>query len=341
MTTAAEKITPTTITSPDAIVQAGVRTLATERAALEALEAALQGSLAPVFLQAVQLMLGCTGRVIISGMGKSGHIARKMAATLASTGTPAHFVHPGEASHGDLGMLVAGDVVVLISNGGESPELADLIYHTKRFSMPLIAITSKRFSTLGKAGTLVLELPQAPEACPMGMAPTTSTTLTLALGDALAVALMEARGFNQQDYGVRHPGGRLGKMLLKVSDIMLQGEAMPLVPSATAMTQALVVISAKRQGCVGVVNGAGQLVGMITDGDLRRAFAAGTGAAVLAGTVDDLMTKNPKTIAPDRLAPEAVHLMNNHSITNVFVVDENQQPVGMLHLHDCLRAGIA
>lgn len=323
------------------VIEAGARTVTVEADALNALATAIRGAMQADFTKSVELMMNSTGRVIISGMGKSGHIARKIAATLASTGTPSHFVHPGEASHGDLGMIVQNDVVLLISNGGESPELADVINHCKRFAIPLIAITSKRFSTLGKAGTVVLELPKADEACPMGMAPTTSTTLTLALGDALAVALMEARGFTTTDYGVRHPGGRLGKMLLKVADLMLKGDAMPMVASGTSMSAALVEMSAKRQGCIGIVATDGTLAGIFTDGDLRRALNDAKGDTFFTQTIDAVMTKNPKTIAADALAPEAVKLMNEKEITNLFALDEAGKPAGVLHIHDCLKAGIA
>lgn len=338
MTAVEKRATP--VSTAD-IIEAGAGTVATERDALAALAESIRGSMAGDFATSVDLLLNCRGRVIISGMGKSGHIARKIAATMASTGTPAHFVHPGEASHGDLGMVTADDVVMLISNGGESPELADFIYYSKRFSIPVIAITSKRFSTLGKAGTVVLELPKADEACPMGMAPTTSTTLTLAMGDALAVALMHARGFTQTDYGVRHPGGRLGKMLLKVSDLMQTGAAMPMVQSGTAMDAALVEMSAKRQGCIGVTNADGTLAGIFTDGDLRRALKDAKDGTFFTQAIDAVMTKNPKTIAADRLAPEAVQMMNEKSITNLFVLDSAGLPVGVIHIHDCLKAGIA
>jgi len=316
-------------------VAEGVRTIVVERDALTMLADSLDGPLAVPFETAVATILKATGRTIVSGMGKSGHIARKIAATMASTGTPAHFVHPGEASHGDLGMIVPGDVVILISAGGESPELADLIRHTKRFSIPLIAITTKPQSTLGKAGDITLLLPAAPEACPMGMAPTTSTTLTLALGDALAVALMQARGFTTDDFGVRHPGGKLGKMLLKVSDLMHKGDAVPLVPHTATMQDAILEMSKKRLGCVGIVDAAGALQGIITDGDLRRHMSAD----LMNKTAADVMTKNPRTIAADKLAPEAVAAMQEKSITVLFAMN-GTTPVGIIHIHDCLKAGL-
>ncbi|MGE3769853.1 MAG: SIS domain-containing protein [Bdellovibrionales bacterium] len=318
------------------MVAAGIRTIEIETDAMRALADGLRSAMADPFAKAVETVLAATGRTIVSGMGKSGHIARKIAATMASTGTPAHFVHPGEASHGDLGMIVPGDVVILISSGGESPELADLIRHTKRFAIPLIAITSKPQSTLGKAGDIVLTLPAMPEACPMGMAPTTSTTLTLALGDALSVALMETRGFTKDDFGVRHPGGKLGKMLLRVSDLMHTGEAVPTIHDGATMAEAIMMISKKRMGCVGVVNDGGILLGMITDGDLRRHMDS----HIMDKTVNDVMTKTPKTMTADKLAVEAVALMQDRSITQLFVLDEAGRPVGLIHIHDCLKAGL-
>jgi arabinose-5-phosphate isomerase len=332
MTTQTASATARTATA----VSEGVRTITVERDALTALANHVGDTLAPVFEKSVQTILQAAGRTIISGMGKSGHIARKIAATMASTGTPAHFVHPGEASHGDLGMIVPGDVVILISAGGESPELADLIRHTKRFSIPLIAITAKPQSTLGKAGDMLLTLPAAPEACPMGMAPTTSTTLTLALGDALAMALMQARGFTTDDFGVRHPGGKLGKMLLKVSDLMHTGSAIPLVLMNATMQEAVLEISKKRLGCVGIVDSNGVLAGVITDGDLRRHMSAD----LMSRAAADVMTKNPKTIATDKLAPEAVALMQDKSITVLFALDNDNKPAGIIHIHDCLKAGL-
>ncbi len=282
------------------------------------------------------------GRVVVSGMGKSGHIARKIAATLASTGTPALFVHPAEASHGDLGMIVAGDAVLLLSNSGETPELADLIAHCRRFALPLIAITTEPASTLAKQADTVLLLPKMPEACPMGLAPTTSTTMQLALGDALAVALLRRRGFTAADFRQFHPGGKLGARLKRVAELMHTGEAVPLVSPETRMDDALLVMTEKRFGCVGVIDGAGRLIGIITDGDLRRAM----GADLLTRRAGEIMTAQPRTIAPSALAAEALHQMSGRAppITTLFVVDPEAgdgRPLGILHIHDLLRAGVA
>ncbi|WP_367183009.1 SIS domain-containing protein [Ferrovibrio sp.] len=312
--------------------------------------AALAAGLTDSFDRAIDLLLGVSGsnpglssgvrgRVIVSGMGKSGHVGRKIAATLASTGTPAFFVHPAEASHGDLGMVMQGDVLLCLSNSGDVPEMADLIAHAKRFGIPLIGITSKSRSALGLASDVALILPPVEEACPMGLAPTTSTTMTLALGDALAVALMERKGFNHDHYRVFHPGGRLGKQLIKVSDLMHGGPEMPLVAAGTPMRQALVTMAGRSFGCIGIVGTKGRekgrLVGIVTDGDLRRHIEGD----LLSQTVDAVMTKSPITIGPHQLAVEALRLMNSRRITAFFVVDGNH-PVGILHMHDCVRAGI-
>jgi arabinose-5-phosphate isomerase len=322
-------------THPD--LDAGRRVLALESEALAALAAALDDR----FAQAVSLLAGATGRVIVSGMGKSGHVARKIAATLASTGTPALFVHPAEASHGDLGMIVAGDAVLALSNSGETPELADLVGHAKRFALPLVAITGRAGSTLARAADVALVLPAAPEACPMGLAPTTSTTMQLALGDALAVALLSRRGFTAADFRVFHPGGKLGARLSRVRDLMHDGTELPLADEDTAMEAAIVAITARRFGCLGVRDAVGRLAGIITDGDLRRALEAGGGAALLQRRAADVMTRDPRTVRPDTLAAEALHTMNTRSITVLFVVDEAARPVGILHIHDLLRAGVA
>ena len=288
--------------------------------------------------KALDILQNTKGYVIVTGMGKSGHIAHKIAATFASTGTPAFFVHPGEASHGDLGMLTQNDSVIAISNGGESRELSDILVYCKRFGIPLIAITKNPDSSLGKAGDVLLKLPDSGEACPLGLAPTTSTTATIAMGDVLAVALMERKGFSKTDYKQRHPGGKLGAVLRKVSDLMHKGDEMPLVSTETSMQDALLVMTSKMLGCVGIIDDAGYLKGIITDGDLRRCLQPD----VLTKKVSEVMTHNPKTIAPDVLSVEALNTMNNtgKGITQLFVI-ENDKPIGIIHIHDCLRAGVA
>lgn len=288
--------------------------------------------------KALDVMQNTKGRVIVTGMGKSGHIARKIAATLASTGTPSFFVHPAEASHGDLGMFTEEDSVLAISNGGESKELSDILVYCKRYGIPLIAMTKNPDSSLGKAGDVLLKLPDNGEACPLGLAPTSSTTATLVLGDVLAVALMERKGFNRTDYKKRHPGGKLGAILQKVSDLMHKGDELPLVSEDTSMQEALLVMTSKMLGCVGIVGKEGKLEGMITDGDLRRCLSPD----VLTKKAAEVMTKNPRTISPDVLAVEALNVMNNtgKGITQLFVVQDNK-PVGIIHIHDCLRVGVA
>lgn len=288
--------------------------------------------------KALDMLENAKGRVIVTGMGKSGHIARKIAATLASTGTPSFFVHPAEASHGDLGMLTDDDVILAISNGGESRELSDILIYSKRYGIPLIAMTKNPESTLGKAGDILLKLPDYGEACPLGLAPTTSTTATLVLGDVLAVALMERKGFNRTDYKQRHPGGKLGAILQKVSDLMHKGDALPIVSENTIMQEALLVMTSKMLGCVGVVNSEGLLTGIITDGDLRRWLSKD----ILSQKVSEVMTKNPKTIEHDVLAAEALRIMNTtgKGITQLFVL-QSGKPVGIIHIHDCLRVGAA
>lgn len=307
------------------------RVLAAEAAALEALAQSLDGP----FVAAVEAMAAATGRVVVSGMGKSGHIARKIAATLASTGTPAFFVHPGEASHGDLGMIMPGDVVVALSNSGETPELGDIIAYTRRFEIPLIGITSRDGSALAQAADVGLILPKVPEACPMGLAPTTSTTLMLALGDALAVALLERKNFTAADFRVFHPGGKLGQRLLKAADLMHGGDGVPLVAPDASMADVLLVMTQKRLGCAGVVVD-GVLSGIITDGDLRRHMSGD----LLARSAVEVMSRDPKTVPPTMLAAEALRIMNSKAITTLFVVD-NGHPVGVLHVHDLLRSGVA
>ncbi|UCH74252.1 MAG: KpsF/GutQ family sugar-phosphate isomerase [Rhodospirillales bacterium] len=308
------------------------RVLKLEAEGIEALDAALGDR----FVDALDLLIAAKGRVIVTGMGKSGHVARKIAATFASTGTPAQFVHPGEASHGDLGMIVPADVVLALSNSGETSELRDLLEYTRRFGIPLIAITGRAHSTLDEMADVTLLLPATPEACPMGLAPTTSTTVSLALGDALAVALLERKGFSSDDFHVLHPGGRLGQSLLRVSDLMHEGDSVPVCGTDMAMAEAIPYMTAKSFGCIGVIDDEGRLAGVVTDGDLRRHMENG----LLNRTAGDVMTVDPKTIRPQALAAEALALMNRHSITGLFVVDDGR-PVGIIHIHDCLRAGLA
>lgn len=310
------------------------KTIEREIEALRVMENSLDENL----IKALDLMEKCQGRVIVTGMGKSGHIGRKIAATLASTGTPAFFIHPAEASHGDLGMVTTKDVVIAISNSGESKELSDILLYCKRHGIALVAITKNPDSSLGKNSDIVLKLPDNGEACPLGLAPTSSTTATLVMGDILAVDLMERKGFSETDYKQRHPGGKLGAILRKVSDLMHTGDEMPIVTEDAIMQEALLVMSAKMLGCVGIVDGTGDLVGIITDGDLRRWMSPN----LITEKVATVMTKNPKTIQSDVLAIEAVNVMNNtgNGITNLFVV-EGKKPIGVIHIHDCLRAGVA
>jgi len=296
---------------------------------------ALAESLGESFIAALDILHGVKGRVIVTGMGKSGHVAHKIAATMASTGTPAQYVHPGEASHGDLGMITQADVVLALSNSGETKELRDLLEYTRRFSIPLIAITGRGGSTLDEMADVTLLLPATPEACSMTQAPTTSTTATLALGDALAVSLLERKGFSSQDFQVFHPGGKLGQSLLRVSDLMHKDGALPICAVGTPMKEAILAITAKSFGCVGVLDADGLLAGVVTDGDLRRHMESD----LLNRRAGDVMTVNPKTIRPQALAAEAVAVMNKYAITGLFVVDDGK-PVGILHIHDCLRAGI-
>ncbi|WP_299483001.1 KpsF/GutQ family sugar-phosphate isomerase [uncultured Paracoccus sp.] len=304
------------------------RVIATETEGLNLLAAGLGDS----FDRAVETILAARGRVVVSGMGKSGHIGRKIAATLASTGTPAQFVPPAEASHGDLGMVAEGDVAIVLSNSGETPELADIIAHTRRFNIPLIGVASREGSTLIRQSDVALILPAAPEACGKGIVPTTSTTMTLALGDALAVALMEHRRFTPEHFRTFHPGGKLGAQLSRVRDLM--HEDMPLVGETTPMTEALLEISQRGYGVTGVTDAGGELVGIITDGDLRRHMDG-----LLDRSAAEVMTPKPRTIRPDQLAEAALSEMQSRKITCLFAV-EGGQPRGILHIHDCLRAGI-
>ena len=308
------------------------RVLNQEADALGALAQALDGR----FEDAIEALAAATGRITVTGMGKSGHIARKLASTLASTGTPAQFVHPGEASHGDLGMIAPGDAVIALSNSGGTSELSDMVAYTRRFAVPLIAMTRRRDSALAEAADIALVLPEAPEACPMGLAPTTSTTMMLALGDAIAIALLERKGFTARDFHVLHPGGSLGRTLLRVADVMHGPAELPLCRPETIMSEAILIMTERRFGCVGVTGADGGLLGIITDGDLRRHMSAD----LVAMTTGEVMTPSPKTIQPGALASEAVRVMNSMAITTLFVV-ENGAPVGILHIHDCLRAGVA
>ncbi|MEM9012000.1 MAG: KpsF/GutQ family sugar-phosphate isomerase [Pseudomonadota bacterium] len=314
----------------DALIAAGRAVLRTEAEALLQLVERLDHS----FVQAVELMLAATGRIVVSGMGKSGHVGRKIAATLASTGTPAQFVHPAEASHGDLGMVTVDDVVLLLSNSGETPELAHIIAHTRRFGIPLIGVASRRDSTMMRQADIALALPAAAEACPNGLAPTTSTTLTLALGDALAVALMQEREFTPEHFRLFHPGGNLGARLISVRDLMHTGDEMPLTGPATPMSDVLITMTQKGLGVCGVQDGDGRLIGIITDGDLRRKMDG-----LLTLTAGEVMTAGPQTVPPDLLAVEALATLNTRAITALFVL-EGERPVGVLHIHDCLRAGL-
>jgi arabinose-5-phosphate isomerase len=313
-----------------------LRTIALEVDGLKALHDALAGDLGARVLDAVAAVLAAPGRVIVTGMGKSGHVGRKIAATLASTGTQAHFVHPAEASHGDLGMIGREDVVLALSWSGEAPELADIIAYTRRFAVKLIAITSRAESALGSAADICLALPRMPEACPNGLAPTTSTTMQLAIGDALSMALLEARGFSPQDFRQFHPGGKLGALLKRARDLMHGAEELPLVPETATLEQAIVEMTSRRFGVTGVVDGQGRLAGLLTDGDLRRAFQRGL---AMGGPAAAAMTPAPRTAAPEMLAADLLALMNEKRITSLFVVDGGK-PVGILHLHDLLRAGV-
>jgi len=312
------------------------RTIDLERAGLVALAEALSNGLSEPFAAAVDVITAARGRVIVSGMGKSGLIGRKIAGTLASTGTPAFFVHPAEASHGDLGMVTPDDVIIALSWSGETAELGAIVEFSRRFRIPLIAVTAVPESSLAREADTVLILPRAVEACPHGLAPTTSTLMQLALGDALAIALLEGRGFTAEKFHDFHPGGKLGASLRFVRDIMRHGDALPLSPLGTPMQEAIVRMTEKALGCLGITNEAGELVGIITDGDLRRHL----GPSLLSQTVDEIMTRQPKTIAPDMLVGAALDLVNQAKITALFVVAAGK-PVGIVHMHDLLRIGAA
>ena len=322
--------------SANAAVQSALRTLDAEGSGITAISLALQSDLGGPFASAADLICNAKGRLIVTGLGKSGHIGRKIAATFASTGTPAFFVHAAEASHGDLGMITADDVIMALSWSGEQPEMKNLITYAKRFRIPLIAMTAEIDSTLSKAADIALTLPKAREACPHNLAPTTSSLMMLALGDALAIALLEGRGFTSVDFSVLHPGGKLGAMLKYARDLMHSGDAVPLKPLGTRMSDALVEMSSKGFGCVGIVDAYGAIVGIVTDGDLRRHMRPD----LMTALVDDVMTRNPKTIPRDLLASEALEILNSSKITALIVTDANR-PVGIVHLHDILRAGVA
>jgi arabinose-5-phosphate isomerase len=292
------------------------------------------------FVRAVTLLRECQGKVVVTGVGKSGHICAKIAATLASTGTPAFFLHSGEALHGDLGMAMKGDVILAVSNSGETDEILKLLPHFKQHGLPLIVITGNPESTLAKAGDVILNVRIKEEACPLGLAPTTSTTVALAMGDALAVSLLDVKGFNQEDFALRHPGGTLGRrLLLRVEDLMIRGQQLPIVQETTLVKDALFEISAKRLGVTGVVDDNGELAGIITDGDVRRGLE--NRGQILGLSAKEIMTRNPKTIPADTLATEAVSVMERYSITSLFVLENgSKKPCGLVHLHDLVKAGI-
>ncbi len=333
MTAAARKSHPSRV-SVGAL--SALRTLALEADGLAALEAALQNGLAEPFEAAVQALKAAKGRVIVSGIGKSGHVGQKIAATFASTGTPAFFVHPSEASHGDLGMITPDDAILALSWSGETVELKNIIMYSRRFRVPLIAITSGGSSALGQQADVVLELPRAKEACPHGLAPTTSTTMQLAIGDCLAIALLEAKGFTAHDFKMFHPGGSLGASLKYVSDLMHAGDRLPLALESELMSEAIVTMTTRSFGCLGVIDGKGKLSGIITDGDLRRHM----GEHLLSQRTADIMTRKPKTVAPTMLATAALEMISSSRISAIFVVEKGR-PVGILHIHDLVRAGAA
>lgn len=315
-----------------------LRTIATERTGLDTLHTALANGLGEPFAAAVELIRAAAGRVVVTGMGKSGHVGRKLAATLASTGTPALFVHPAEASHGDLGMVQPEDVVIALSWSGEAAELSAIVAYTRRFRVGLIALTANAESALGREADIALVIPKAEEACPNGLAPTTSTTMQIALGDALAIALLEARGFSRQDFFVYHPGGKLGAQLKTVESIMHRGEGLPRVGLDTALPDVIAMISAKGFGCAIVTDLDGRLAGIVTDGDLRRKLGSGGPSALRAR---DVMTPSPRRIAPDALAVEALEMVNRLRITALVVADAEERPVGLVHVHDLLTLGVA
>ncbi|MCP3473047.1 KpsF/GutQ family sugar-phosphate isomerase [Bradyrhizobium sp. CCGUVB1N3] len=320
--------------SPD--IESALRTLETESGGIGALATALKGPLGASFTAAIEMIRKAKGRVVVTGLGKSGHMARKIAATLASTGTPAFFVHAAEAGHGDLGMITTDDVIMALSWSGEQPEMKNLVNYSARFAIPMIAVTSNAGSALGQAADTVIELPKAREACPHNLAPTTSTLMQAAIGDAIAIALLEGRGFTALEFAHFHPGGKLGAMLKFVRDYMRTGAEIPVKPLGTKMSEAVVEMSAKGLGCVCIVSGTGEIAGIITDGDLRRHMRPD----LLTATVDDIMTKQPKTVPPSMLATEMIEVLNTGKITTL-IVAEASKVVGIVHLHDLLRAGVA
>jgi arabinose-5-phosphate isomerase len=317
-------------------IESATRTLQVEAEGLASLQAGLSGALSESFDKAIAMMRGCHGRIIVTGMGKSGHVGLKVAATLSSTGTPAFFVHPSEASHGDLGMITKQDVILAFSWSGETIELSNIVTYSRRFAVPLIGVTSNPESTLATSADLVLALPPAKEACPHGLAPTTSTVMQLALGDCLAIALLESKGFTARDFKALHPGGQLGARLKFVGDLMHKGDRLPLASADGIMADAIVIMTEKALGCLGVVDESGFLKGIITDGDLRRHMGDG----LLGRRVEEIMTPSPKTVSPDLLASAALETINSSKITTLFVV-ENGRPIGVIHVHDLLRAGVA
>jgi arabinose-5-phosphate isomerase len=327
---------PLSSDSAHAAIDSALRTLEAEGGGVDALRAALSNGLGASFVAAIDLIRGVEGRVIVTGMGKSGHVGTKIASTLASTGTPALFVHPAEASHGDLGMITKADVILALSWSGETAELKNLTDYSRRYRIGLIAMTANADSTLGRTADVVLALPPAREACPHNLAPTTSSLMQLALGDALAIALLESRGFTALDFGLLHPGGKLGALLKTVRDLMHSGAEVPLAPAGTRMSEALLEMTRKGLGCVGIVDGNGLLVGIITDGDLRRHMSNN----LLDATVDDVMTRKPKTVRPDQLISETLELLNAVKVTALFAIEAGK-PVGIIHIHDLLRAGAA
>ena len=319
-----------------AAIDSALRTLDAEGSGVSALVEALRDGLGASFAAAIELIRAAQGRVIVTGMGKSGHVGHKIASTFASTGTPALFVHPAEASHGDLGMIAKGDVILALSWSGETAELKNITDYSQRHNISLIAMTASPDSTLAKNADVVLALPQAREACPHNLAPTTSALMQLALGDALAIALLESHGFTALQFGQLHPGGKLGALLKTVRDIMHTGAGVPLAPLGAKMSQAILEMSAKGLGCVGITDAKGALVGIITDGDLRRHMRND----LLDARVDDIMTREPKTVQPDQLISETLEILNSRKVTAVFAV-EAAKPVGVIHIHDLLRAGVA
>lgn len=317
--------------------RSAIRTLKAEKSGLADLEKALGNGLSRPFEETVQRLVGLGGRVVVTGIGKSGHVGAKIAATLASTGTPSFFVHPVEANHGDLGMITSSDAILALSWSGEASELQGIVAYSRRFSIPLIALTSGENSTLAREADIVLCLPKSQEACPHGLAPTTSAVMQLAMGDALAVALLEARGFTAVDFKTFHPGGKLGATLAHVSDVMHAGESVPLVSLGTKVPAAVMTLSHKRFGCVGVVGEDGVLAGIVTDGDIARHLDKN----LVEMTVEEIMTKNPKTVRRNTLATSAMGLLNLYNISALMVTDEDNRPVGIVHFHDLLRIGVA